>query len=59
MGGKGKPFPEGEEGGWKRKLPKPPTPRGLVGLWIDLIKSFLRRIFMIVVSVNFPQDFSG
>ena len=26
-----KPLPEGEEGGWKRKLPKPPTPRGLVG----------------------------
>ena len=27
-----KPLPEGEEGGWKRKLPAPPTPRGLVGL---------------------------
>ena len=33
--GRGKPLPEGEEGGWKRKLLKPPTPRGLVGfpLW--------------------------
>ena len=30
--GRGKPLPEGEEGGWKRKLPRPPTPRGLVGL---------------------------
>ena len=29
--GRGKPLPEGEEGGWKRKLPKPLTPRGLVG----------------------------
>ena len=29
---KDKPLPEGEEGGWKRKLSKPPTPRGLVGL---------------------------
>ena len=26
-----KPLPEGEEGGWKRKLSAPPTPRGLVG----------------------------
>ena len=25
-----KPLPEGEEGGWKRKRSKPPTPRGLV-----------------------------
>ena len=24
--GRGKPLPEGEEGGWKRKLPAPPTP---------------------------------
>ena len=32
IGNSDKPFPEGEEGGWKRKLPRPPTPRGLVGL---------------------------
>ena len=27
-----KPLPEGEVGGWKRKRPRLPTPRGLVGL---------------------------
>ena len=31
-GGRGKPLPEGEEGGWNRKCPRPPAPRGLVGL---------------------------
>eukprot|EP00959_Pyramimonas_sp_CCMP1952_P472508 9500148-Pyramimonas_sp.AAC.1 len=30
--GRGKPLPEVDEGGWKKKLSKPPTPRGLVGL---------------------------
>ena len=24
--GRGKPLPEGKEGGWQRKLPRPPTP---------------------------------
>ena len=31
IGNSDKPLPEGEEGGWKRKLPKPPPPKGLVG----------------------------
>ena len=29
--GRGNPLPDGEEGGWKRKRSRPPTPRGLVG----------------------------
>jgi hypothetical protein len=32
VGGGVNPSPKGKKGGWKRKLPKPPTPRGLVGL---------------------------
>eukprot|EP00959_Pyramimonas_sp_CCMP1952_P248794 5200726-Pyramimonas_sp.AAC.1 len=35
VGGRGKPFPEGKDGGWKRKFPKPPSPRGLVGVVRD------------------------
>eukprot|EP00959_Pyramimonas_sp_CCMP1952_P173070 3616799-Pyramimonas_sp.AAC.1 len=31
MGNSGAPLFEGKDGGWKRKLPRPPTPRGLVG----------------------------
>jgi len=38
VGGRGKPLPKGEEGGWKRKLPRPPTPRGLVGFFKSLGK---------------------
>eukprot|EP00959_Pyramimonas_sp_CCMP1952_P024039 504085-Pyramimonas_sp.AAC.1 len=30
--GKGEPLPEGEGGGGKRSFPRPPTPRGLLGL---------------------------
>ena len=30
--GRGEPLPEGEEGSWKRKRPRPLTPRGLVGV---------------------------
>ena len=32
IGNSDKPLPEREERGWKRKLSRPPTPRGLVGL---------------------------
>ena len=68
--GRGKPLPEGEEGGWKRKLPRPPTPRGLVGFlvcWIFLnllymfgdyiFISFIFIMFGLNVSIYFCLDF--
>eukprot|EP00959_Pyramimonas_sp_CCMP1952_P260165 5439561-Pyramimonas_sp.AAC.1 len=32
VGGGLNPSPKGKKEGWKRKRPKPPTPRGLVGV---------------------------
>eukprot|EP00959_Pyramimonas_sp_CCMP1952_P218569 4571233-Pyramimonas_sp.AAC.1 len=36
VGGGVTPYPKGKNQGWKRELSKPPTPRGLVGLFLTL-----------------------
>ena len=59
--GRGKPLPEGEEGGWKRKLPRPPTPRGLVGvlfaMWLALVLVQLRLqlVDVVICTVLLPR----
>ena len=65
--GRGKPFPEGEEGGSKRKFSKPPTPRGLVGflsfclslspaLSLVLVVVIVVAVFILVVAAVDMKD---